>query len=198
MHRIHAHVTPMSVRSALLNLVWLIFGGLGAAVGWGLAAVIMAVTIVGIPWARAAINIAIYTLLPFGQKAVPRDLYTGGGIPVPVFSARSAMLSGWCSRVGGSPLSTCWPQSSLASPSLVFRLHGRTSSLPGLHCGPSARWSYSPAKYLRAIRSGDRKHSRDESALNFSAPPPAAHAKLGRPRATSQGYWIIFCMISKS
>ena len=67
----------MSVRLALLNLVWLIFGGLGAAVGWGLAAVIMAVTIVGIPWARAAINIAIYTLLPFGQKAVPRDLYSG-------------------------------------------------------------------------------------------------------------------------
>lgn len=77
MHRIHAHVTPMSVRSALLNLVWLIFGGLGAAVGWGLAAVIMAATIVGIPWARAAINIAIYTLLPFGQKAVPRGLYSG-------------------------------------------------------------------------------------------------------------------------
>ena len=67
----------MSVRSALLNLVWLIFGGLGAAVGWGLAAVIMAATIVGIPWARAAINIAIYTLLPFGQKAVPRGLYSG-------------------------------------------------------------------------------------------------------------------------
>jgi uncharacterized membrane protein YccF (DUF307 family) len=77
MRSIDAHVTPMSMRSALLNLIWLIFGGLGAAVGWGLAAVIMAVTIIGIPWAHAAINIAIYTLLPFGQKAVPRDLYSG-------------------------------------------------------------------------------------------------------------------------
>jgi len=77
MHSIDAHVTRMSMRSALLNLLWLILGGLGVAVGWGLAAVIMAVTIIGIPWARAAINIAIYTLLPFGQKAVPRDLYTG-------------------------------------------------------------------------------------------------------------------------
>ena len=67
----------MSMRSALLNLVWLIFGGLGVAVGWGIAAVIMAVTIIGIPWARAAINIAVYTLLPFGQKAVARDLYCG-------------------------------------------------------------------------------------------------------------------------
>ena len=72
-----AHVTVMSMRSALLNLVWLIFGGLGVAVGWGIAAVIMAVTIIGIPWARAAINIAVYTLLPFGQKAVARDLYCG-------------------------------------------------------------------------------------------------------------------------
>src|SRR5215471_5451475 len=77
MHSIDAHVTAMSMRSALLNLLWLILGGLGVAVGWGLAAVIMAVTMIGIPWARAAVNIAIYTLLPFGQKAVPRDLYTG-------------------------------------------------------------------------------------------------------------------------
>ena len=33
----------------------------------------MAITIIGLPWARAAFNIALYTLLPFGQKAVSRD-----------------------------------------------------------------------------------------------------------------------------
>jgi uncharacterized membrane protein YccF (DUF307 family) len=37
----------------------------------------MAITIVGIPWARAAFNIAVYTFLPFGQKAVSRAEYTG-------------------------------------------------------------------------------------------------------------------------
>jgi uncharacterized membrane protein YccF (DUF307 family) len=37
----------------------------------------MAISIIGIPWARAAFNIALYTLLPFGQKAVPRDEYSG-------------------------------------------------------------------------------------------------------------------------
>ena len=42
-----------------------------------IAAVIMAITIIGIPWARAAFNIAAYTLLPFGQRAVPRELVTG-------------------------------------------------------------------------------------------------------------------------
>jgi uncharacterized membrane protein YccF (DUF307 family) len=40
---------------------------------WLIAAVLMAITIVGIPWARAAINIANYTLLPFGRVALSRD-----------------------------------------------------------------------------------------------------------------------------
>ena len=79
----------MSMRSALLNLVWLIFGGLGVAVGWGIAAVIMAVTIIGIPWARAAINIAVYTLLPFGQKAVARDQRSMGSHHEPMCGVRS-------------------------------------------------------------------------------------------------------------
>ena len=48
-----------------------------AAAVLALAAIVMAITIIGIPWARAAFNIALYTLLPFGQKAVPRAEYTG-------------------------------------------------------------------------------------------------------------------------
>ena len=47
------------------------------ALGWVVAAVLMAITIVGLPWARAALNIASYTLLPFGQKAVSRAQQTG-------------------------------------------------------------------------------------------------------------------------
>jgi uncharacterized membrane protein YccF (DUF307 family) len=63
--------------SILLNVLWLLLGGVYMAAGWILAAIIMAITIVGLPWARAAFNIAIYTLLPFGQRAVRRDLLTG-------------------------------------------------------------------------------------------------------------------------
>jgi uncharacterized membrane protein YccF (DUF307 family) len=66
-------MTPLSL---LLNILWIVFGGLWMAAGWVLAAVIMAITIIGLPWARAAFNIAAYTLLPFGQKAVPRDTLT--------------------------------------------------------------------------------------------------------------------------
>lgn len=67
----------MSPFSFFMNLLWILLGGLWMAAGWILAAVLMAVTIVGIPWARAAFNIAAYTLLPFGQRAVSREEYFG-------------------------------------------------------------------------------------------------------------------------
>jgi uncharacterized membrane protein YccF (DUF307 family) len=60
-----------------LNLVWIVFGGAEMAVAWLVAAIVMALTIVGLPWTRAAFNIAFYTLLPFGRKAVSRAEYTG-------------------------------------------------------------------------------------------------------------------------
>ena len=63
--------------SLLLNVLWIVFGGFWMAAGWLIAAVIMAITIIGIPWARAAFNIAFYTLLPFGQTVVSRDAYLG-------------------------------------------------------------------------------------------------------------------------
>jgi uncharacterized membrane protein YccF (DUF307 family) len=61
----------------LLNVLWIVFGGLYMAVGWLFAALIMVITIVGIPWARAAFNIASYALLPFGRKAVSRAEFLG-------------------------------------------------------------------------------------------------------------------------
>jgi uncharacterized membrane protein YccF (DUF307 family) len=67
----------MSFLSFLLNVLWIVSGGLWMAVAWVVAAVIMAITIIGLPWTRAAFIIAVYTLLPFGQKAVPRDQYSG-------------------------------------------------------------------------------------------------------------------------
>jgi uncharacterized membrane protein YccF (DUF307 family) len=63
--------------SILLNIFWILLGELWMAAGWVIAAIIMAITIIGLPWARAAFNIAAYTLLPFGQKAVRRDELTG-------------------------------------------------------------------------------------------------------------------------
>jgi uncharacterized membrane protein YccF (DUF307 family) len=67
----------MSPVSLLLNIFWIALGGLWMAAGWVVAAVIMAITIIGLPWARASFNIAVYTLFPFGQTAVPRESVTG-------------------------------------------------------------------------------------------------------------------------
>lgn len=61
----------------LLNILWIVFGGLWMAAGWLLAGLIMALTIVGIPWARAAVNMAAYTFMPFGHTAVDREEFTG-------------------------------------------------------------------------------------------------------------------------
>jgi uncharacterized membrane protein YccF (DUF307 family) len=63
----------------ILNILWIVFGGLWMALGWLIAAVIMVITIVGIPWARAAFNIAGYALLPFGYTAVDRESFRGAG-----------------------------------------------------------------------------------------------------------------------
>jgi uncharacterized membrane protein YccF (DUF307 family) len=67
----------MPTVSLLLNVLWIIFGGVWMAAGWVVAAIIMAITIIGLPWARAALTMASYTLLPFGQKVVSRSVVTG-------------------------------------------------------------------------------------------------------------------------
>jgi uncharacterized membrane protein YccF (DUF307 family) len=70
----------MTFLAFALNILWIVFGGLWMAVGWLIAAVIMAITIVGLPWAWAAFNIASYALLPFGRKAVSRAEHSGHDI----------------------------------------------------------------------------------------------------------------------
>lgn len=62
----------MSAANLVLNVLWIVFGGVWMAAGWLIAAVIMALTIIGLPWARSALTIAIYTLLPFGHTVVDR------------------------------------------------------------------------------------------------------------------------------
>jgi uncharacterized membrane protein YccF (DUF307 family) len=58
----------MSALSLVLNILWLLCGGLAAAFAWLIAAGLMAITIIGLPWSFAALRIALYTLLPFGHE----------------------------------------------------------------------------------------------------------------------------------
>src|SRR5262249_10947634 len=63
----------MSVIFLLLNLLWIVFGGLWMALAWVIAAVVMAITIVGVPRAKAAVSIRADTLLPFRYQGAPPD-----------------------------------------------------------------------------------------------------------------------------
>ena len=64
----------------LLNLLWLFFGGWTTAVSWFFSSLLMFISIVGIPWARAAFNIAILNLWPFGSQVVSREKISGHDI----------------------------------------------------------------------------------------------------------------------
>ena len=75
--------------SLILNILWIVCGGLWMAAAWVIAAVIMAITIVGLPWAKSAMTIAQYTLLPFGFRAVTRE---EAGLPPSIGSGPLGVL----------------------------------------------------------------------------------------------------------
>ena len=64
---------------AALNILWVVLGGFVMALGWWLAALLCAITIVGLPWARSCWVIGNFSLWPFGYEAVNRKQLTGRG-----------------------------------------------------------------------------------------------------------------------
>jgi uncharacterized membrane protein YccF (DUF307 family) len=61
------------------NIFWFILGGFIMGLGWWVAGVLCAITIVGLPWARACFVIGQFAFWPFGKEAVSRDVVTGQG-----------------------------------------------------------------------------------------------------------------------
>ncbi|MBL8552929.1 MAG: YccF domain-containing protein [Phenylobacterium sp.] len=59
--------------SLLLNILWFILGGFVSGAAWILAGVILAITIVGLPWTPAAFRMAGFSCWPFGRVVVDRD-----------------------------------------------------------------------------------------------------------------------------
>ncbi len=59
------------------NILWLIFGGLEAALGYFAASLVLAVTIVGIPFAVQTFKIGVMVLWPFGSEVVPDETSSG-------------------------------------------------------------------------------------------------------------------------
>lgn len=63
--------------STIGNILWFIFGGVFMGLGWWLAGVLCAITIVGLPWAKACFVIGQFAFFPFGQEAVSRAVVRG-------------------------------------------------------------------------------------------------------------------------
>ena len=59
------------------NLLWLVLGGLMMGLGWWLAGLLCAITIVGLPWAKACFVIGQFAFWPFGKEAVNREQVNG-------------------------------------------------------------------------------------------------------------------------
>ncbi|HXZ68903.1 MAG TPA: YccF domain-containing protein [Alphaproteobacteria bacterium] len=58
--------------SLILNLIWFVFGGCLMGLAWWLGAILLAITIVGLPWASAAWRIGCFTFFPFGREAISK------------------------------------------------------------------------------------------------------------------------------
>jgi uncharacterized membrane protein YccF (DUF307 family) len=76
----------------LLNVIWFVFAGLWIAIGYAIAALIMFILIITIPFGVAALRIGIFALWPFGKTVVRRaDAGAGSAIGNVLWF----LLAGW-------------------------------------------------------------------------------------------------------
>jgi uncharacterized membrane protein YccF (DUF307 family) len=81
----------------LLNLIWLVFGGLWLALGYAIVALVMFILIITIPFGIAAARIALFCLWPFGRTLVRRpDAGTGSLVGNIIW----IILAGWWLALG--------------------------------------------------------------------------------------------------
>src|SRR3954451_5674631 len=81
----------------LLNLIWLVFGGLVMAAGYALTALVMLILIITIPFGIASARIALFCLWPFGRTIVRRPDAGGGSL---IGNVIWLVLAGWWLAIG--------------------------------------------------------------------------------------------------
>jgi uncharacterized membrane protein YccF (DUF307 family) len=57
--------------SLLGNIIWLVFGGFLAGIGYILGGILVCITIIGIPFGQQAIKLGVATMTPFGREIIP-------------------------------------------------------------------------------------------------------------------------------
>lgn len=75
------------------NVIWLIFGGFFAGIGYILGGLLLMLTIIGIPFGAKSIRLGVATLAPFGKQVVQTN--ASGGCLQLVFSIIWIILFGW-------------------------------------------------------------------------------------------------------
>lgn len=61
----------------ILNILWFILGGWATGLLWLLGGLLLAITVVGLPYTGAAWRIAGFAFWPFGKEIVSRQSVTG-------------------------------------------------------------------------------------------------------------------------
>jgi uncharacterized membrane protein YccF (DUF307 family) len=79
--------------SILGNIIWLIFGGFLAGLGYILGGLLLCLTVVGIPFGLQAIQLGIATMAPFGKEIKTNE--RAGGLLSLVFDAIWLLVVGW-------------------------------------------------------------------------------------------------------
>jgi uncharacterized membrane protein YccF (DUF307 family) len=75
-----------------LNIIWLVFAGLWLALFYVVAALIMFIGIITIPFGIAALRIAAFALWPFGSTVVQRE---DAGVASMIGNVLWVLLCGW-------------------------------------------------------------------------------------------------------
>jgi uncharacterized membrane protein YccF (DUF307 family) len=81
----------------LLNVIWLIFGGLVLAIAYAVVALVMFILIITIPFGVASIRIAVFCLWPFGRTLVKREDAGAGSL---IGNVIWIVLAGWWLALG--------------------------------------------------------------------------------------------------
>ncbi len=73
------------------NIIWLLFGGILAAILWIISGLFLCITIIGIPFGYQCFKIAGFVLWPFGREVEIGNFGAGGLI----FNVIWLLLFGW-------------------------------------------------------------------------------------------------------
>lgn len=72
--------------NTILNIIWLLFGGISLAIGWVISGILCFIGIVTIPFAGACFDMAGQILMPFGKIVVEKKHLDNEVKPRPIAS----------------------------------------------------------------------------------------------------------------